>query len=110
MATAVDEAGQAAEAIAALGADLRRVLIQDNPALTTHEGDAESARHGGDPATALARLSDATAAVASLADDQPGEAWARTGSRSEGPVSALELLRDAVHAGVHHLRGAEAAD
>jgi hypothetical protein len=108
-AAAVDEAGQAAEIIAALGADLRRVLVQPDPSLETHEGKAEAPRHGGDPTTALTRLSEATTAVASLAGDQPGEAWVRTGSRPEGPITAIDLLREAVHAGVHHLRLAEDA-
>lgn len=98
------EAGQAAAAIAALGEDLRRVLIEDHPALTAspHRSDA------GDAATALDRLDAAATAAAAAAEHQPGDAWSRTGSRGAAEVSAADLLREAVHAGIHHLRAAQA--
>jgi hypothetical protein len=98
------EAGQAAGAIAALTEALRRVLIGDHPAL-----DTPAAAPAGDPATALDRLDAATAAAAAAAEHQPGDAWARTGSRAGSDVSAADLLREAVHAGIHHLRAAQAA-
>jgi hypothetical protein len=104
------EAGQAAEAIAAISEDLRKVLIEDGPALATTGDTATAVRHGGDPATAFDRLRAAADATAALVDHQPAEAWGRTGTRPEGPVTAIDLVRDAVHAGVHHLRQAEAAE
>lgn len=106
---ALAAAGQAAEAIAELGEDLRLVLIEDNPGLKTVGTEATATRHGGDPATALERLTAATTGLAALVTAQPSEAWVRTGTRATGPVSAADLLREAVHAGVHRLRGAERA-
>lgn len=106
---ALAEAAEAAEAIAAVGTDLRRVLVEDNPSVTTEEGVATMPRHGGEPSTAVQRLTTATGEVAALAEAQPGNAWTRTGARSGGPVSAANLLREAVHAGIHHLRAAEDA-
>jgi len=107
-ATAATEAGQAADAMAELGADLRAVLVEDDPALDTVEGTATTIRSGGDPLTAFDRLAATADSVAALAVDQPGNAWTRTGRRATGAVSAADLLREAVHAGVHHLRAAEA--
>jgi len=106
------EAAQAAGAIAALGEDLRRVLISDDPALATTDDTATGGGGGagtgaGDPEAALARLGEATAAVVSLVEGQPATAWKRTGRRSSGPRSAGALLGEAVHAGVHHLRLAQ---
>ena len=43
-----------------------------------------------------------------LVVDMPPEAWWQTGRREGREVSALELVREAVHDGVHHLRGARA--
>lgn len=106
-ATAATEAGQAADALAELGADLRAVLVEDDPRLATVEGTATTVRSGGDPRTAFDRLASAAENVAALAADQPGTAWTRSGVRATGPISAADLLREAVHAGVHHLRVAE---
>jgi predicted deacylase len=89
-----------------LGGDLRAVLVEDEPTLATVDGVATTVRTGGDPVTAFDRLAAAADKVAALAADQPGTAWTRTGRRATGPVSAADLLREAVHAGVHHLRAA----
>jgi hypothetical protein len=100
-------AGQAADAIGELGEDLRRVLVEDDPALSTSGAEATAVRHGGDPATALERLAAAATTVADLISAQPADAWTRTGVRSDGPVTAADLAREAVHAGVHRLRAVE---
>jgi hypothetical protein len=104
------QAAQAATAIAALGEDLRRVLISDDPPLSTTDETATSAggdAEGADIEAAIARLAEATAGVVSLVEGQPATAWKRTGRRASGPRSAATLLGEAVHAGVHHLRLAQ---
>jgi hypothetical protein len=106
------EAAQAASAIAALGEDLRRVLISDDPALTTTDDTATSTNGaageaGPDLEAAIARLAEATTGVVDLVEGQPATAWKRTGHRASGPRSAATLLGEAVHAGVHHLRLAQ---
>jgi hypothetical protein len=104
------EAAQAAAAIAALGEDLRRVLISDDPALSTTDDTATSGGEGAggaDVEAAIARLAEASAGVVSLVEGQPATAWKRTGHRASGPRSAATLLGEAVHAGVHHLRLAQ---
>jgi hypothetical protein len=75
--------------------------------LSTTGEEATTPRSGGDPATALERLAAATRAAADLAGAQPAEAWSRRGTRATGPVTAADLLREAVHAGAHRLHGAE---
>lgn len=103
-ARALAEAGVVGGIISALSGDLHRVLVSDDPAITTTDDTATAPGFGGDPATSLQRLSEATAEAAAQAEGQPAEAWARQGTRADGPVSALDLLREAVHAGVHRLR------
>jgi hypothetical protein len=94
-------AGVAAAAISELGEQLRRVLVEDSPELPAPPGSAHAP---GDPATALDRLTAAANAVADLAAAQPATAWQRTGRRGAATVSAADLLRDAVRAGVDQLR------
>ena len=84
------EATAAAAGIAAAGAAMRRVLIEQDPVLAE--------------APAPATLEEATASVAALAESTSGRDWARTGTRQGQVVTALDLLREAVHAGAHHLR------
>ena len=97
------EAGRAAADIDAIGTDLRRVLVSDRPVVHTSgdlgaegQGDVDSLRAAAD-------------SVADLAAAQPASAWARVGLRDGAPVSAADLLREAVHAGVHRLRAAQRA-
>jgi hypothetical protein len=94
----------AGAAIASLGEQLRRVLVDDSPELPPPPGAAPAAPAAGDPATALDRLTAAANAVADLAAAQPATAWQRTGRRGAATVSAADLLRDAVGAGVDQLR------
>lgn len=109
LAVTLAEAGEAAEGIEEVGADLRAVLIGEDPELSSSDGAESAVRTAGDATTALDRLRAAADHVAALADGQHGEAWTRTGMRPTGPVSAADLLREAVHCGVHHLRLAEQA-
>ena len=101
---ALEAAGTAAGELDAIGAQLRRVLLNDSPDVA-----AVPPATPGDPATALDRLSAAAGAVADLADSQPAGAWVRTGRRDGTTVTAADLLREAVDAGVEQLRVAEAA-
>jgi hypothetical protein len=96
-------AGAAAGAITELSRQLGRVLVEESPTLPDSPADSPAAGPG-DPATALDRLAAAAGALADLAAAQAAAAWTRTGRRGGVEVSAAELLREAVHAGVHQLR------
>jgi hypothetical protein len=98
------EAGRAAEAIRAIGADLHAVLVTDDPMVSTDTAVATSPIDPGDATTALDRLAAAATQVADEASRQAADAWHRRGRRPSGSVTALDLLREAVHAGIHHLR------
>jgi hypothetical protein len=97
----------AARTIAALGEDLRRVLVSDHPTLDGTGDPGPSVAGAGDDA--LGHLRAATDVVVELAASAHGQAWERTGWRHGQDVTALELLTDAVHAGAHHLRAAARA-
>jgi hypothetical protein len=94
-------AGAAASEIADAGAALRRVLIQDRPAL-----DPEASIPSGSAEGALERLVSVGEEVAALAGSASGEAWRRIGVRDGVDVRALDILAEAVHAAVHRLRAA----
>jgi len=102
--TALEAAGTAAGQLDAIGAQLRAVLINPSP-----EVAAAPTVSAGDPATALDRLTSAASAIADLAASQPADAWVRTGRRGGTTVTAADLLREAVDAGVAQLRVAERA-
>jgi hypothetical protein len=98
------EADAAASEMAAAGEALRRVLVSDEPSLDGGQVGATMT----DPADP-ADLASVAERVAELAESAHGEQWRRTGRRGGETVTALELLAEAVHAGVHHLRLAERA-
>jgi hypothetical protein len=101
----LDHAGQAAEAVAEIGAAPRLALIEDSPALDSPTADAATRdRPGGVADSALDRLAAAVDTVVGAVANQPGEAWNRPATTPAGPTTAGDLLRAAAHAGVHHLR------
>ena len=98
------EAGAALGAIAAAGEALRRVLITDDPTLTSAPATSTKTLSADE---AFAELTAVVAPLAELALRTSGKAWQRTGWRDGQQVRALDLLREAVHAGAHHLRAAQ---
>jgi hypothetical protein len=99
----------AAQAIEALGNALYQVLVRDQPAVSLPPVDPPTAPSAaGGPGTVMARIEAATVKLAHTADGTKGDEWNRTGRLDDGsPVTAADLLRAAVHQGVHHLRLAE---
>lgn len=57
----------------------------------------------------LQRLTDAGTALAAAIRSVHGDEWRRTGRAGEADVTALDIARHGVHAGVHGLRAAERA-
>jgi len=92
---ATPEARRAAAALARAARDLRRVLVEERPNLDFGR-EAEPA----DLETAAQRL-------ASEIDRANPTDWNRTGTRGGEEVRALDLAREAVHAGAHELRAAQ---
>jgi hypothetical protein len=91
---------------------LRRMLTEDGPHYENWDQDATAVADrydAQDPRTVGAELVAAGDAVAARFDGVRGDAWARTGFRSDGAAFTVETFaRYFVHDPVHHLR--EVAD
>ena len=96
---------RAAASIAAIAVQLHQVLVEESPSLAGPPDPAPAQLVSADEA--VDRLTHVVTYVAALAAAQPAQAWTRVGRRGGSTVSAAELIRDAVHAGVHELRDAE---
>jgi hypothetical protein len=103
----------AAWGISAADRALAAVLTSDTPTLTAADVDPEARpKPGGVTGTVHERLSELgleANAAADRVDDTPARDWARTGvvDGTGRTVTALDLARQAVDAGVTHLRAAE---
>ena len=100
-------AGWVARALEVVDGDLGRVLVSDRPPVSPPalDGSAGSPAASEDADAVLAHLTSATTNLAARAGNVAADDWKRTGRRPDGSeVSALDLLRHAVHIGVHQLR------
>jgi hypothetical protein len=95
----LDHVNAAAADIAAVLPDLTRVLVEDDPIL-----NSPSAGQPAGGTDAIERLRGVTDELAALAERTSGSQWKRAASRGGGKITALDLLNEAVHAGVHQLR------
>lgn len=96
----------AARDIDAAGEDLRRVLVTDEPVVTS---TGELSVAGSGPEGALDDLHRAAYRVADLAAGTHGRDWTRSGRRDGRAITAMAVLAEAVHSGAHHLRDATRA-
>lgn len=104
--SAVEHAALAAAGMGAAAAALRRVATAEDPDVELSTGDAAPG-----PATlddVLARLATAAGDLAAAVEGVRGDDWRRTGRLGDGTtVTALDLARQGVHQGSHHLRAVE---
>lgn len=102
--SALDHAGHVRDVLHALDIRLQRVLREDDPVLpATHVTPPAGANEQG-PAVVLAALSVSTDQLSQTIEQVPSAAWGRRARRAGTTVSALDLVREAVHEGSHHLR------
>jgi hypothetical protein len=107
--SALEHVGHLADALHVAANRLLRVRAGEHPPLGGELGVASPAVE--DPANldvVLARLRDSCARLAGEIDKTAPEDWQRVGLRNRQEVSTLELVREAVHEGAHHLREVEA--
>jgi hypothetical protein len=98
-AQATAEAARAAAVIRAAAGALRLIEETDNPTVSLA---VDTAVAGADP---VAALRDAADVIVPLIEATSGEGWRRTGTDPQfGTVTALDVVRHAVHAGAHALR------
>lgn len=106
-------AGHALAAAAGLDAAataLARVRAADDPAVDPEPAPTAEAGAGVPLEAVLERVAGAAGALATTVEAMHGDDWARPGRLpGGGPVTALDLARAGVHAGVHGLRAAERA-
>jgi hypothetical protein len=86
---------------------LALMLTEDDPTFPNWDQDAAAVedRYGEqDPATVVAEIEAAGAAVADSFDRVPADAWPRTGTRSDGARFTIDTFaRYLVHDPIHHL-------
>ena len=104
--SALEHAGHARDVLHALCIRLQRVLREDDPILPeTHVTPPSGANEQG-PGVIMAALSHTAEQLAQTIEMTPTAAWDRRGHRAGGSVTALDLVREAVHEGIHHLQEA----
>jgi len=106
--SAVAHAAYAVDAIDRADEALRATLVHDRPSVVVPAVDPPAPAPAGPPASVLDGLKAVTDAMASTIENAHGEEWLRPAQAADGTaVTAIDLARRAVHAGVHHLRLAE---
>ncbi len=102
--SALEHAVHVADVIEAVGEALERVQVHDDPSIDVDVGQPRPAPVD----DVLQRLAAASERLASLADNITGKDWQRSGRLRDGErVTALSLVRHAVHVGAHHRRAIE---
>jgi DinB superfamily len=109
--SAIEHAAWVAAGIAQVGKAFAAVMYLDDPAVSLPALDPEPPVGtdvvGVDPDSVVATIRAAAVALAGAIEQAPKDGWNRTGHAADEPVSALDVVRFAVHLGVHHLRLAE---
>ncbi len=108
--SAAEHAVSGASGMAAAAEALRSIRISDGPTVDV-DGPPAAAAGGTTPLdTILERLAAAAGGLADSIEPLRGDEWKRTAVTPGGAkVTALDVARHGVHAGVHHLRAAERA-
>ena len=102
--SALEHAGHVRDVLHALDIRLQRVLREDEPVLPeTHVTPPSGANEQG-MAVVLAALTVTTDQFSQTIELFPSSAWNRQALRAGRMITALELVREAVHEGRHHLR------
>lgn len=104
--SALEHAGHVRDVLHALDIRIQRVLREDRPALPeTHTTPPAGANEQGAPIV-LAALNVSAEQLAQTVEATSETAWTRRGRRAGREVTALDLAREALHEGIHHLREA----
>lgn len=106
--TALEHAGHVRDVLHALDIRVQRTLREDEPCLpATHVTPPSGANLQG-LAVVLAALTVSTDQFSQAIELVPAAHWSRRARRSGETITALDLIREAVHVGSHHLRMATA--
>ena len=106
--SALHHAGHLADALRTAANRLARVRTADRPLLAEVPGQQSlPVEDDGSVEMVLTRMADSCARLAAEIDKTGPDDWQRVGMRRREEVSAIDLAREAVHEGAHHLRDAE---
>lgn len=104
--SALEHAGHVRDVLHALSIRLGRVLREERPVLPqTHDTPPSGANEQG-PGVVLAGLALTAEQLAECIEGTAATEWHRSGLRGPDDVRAIDLMREAVHEGVHHLHEA----
>lgn len=102
--SALEHAGHVRDVLHALDIRLQRVLREDEPVLPeTHVTPPSGANEQG-MAVVLAALTVSSDQFSQTVALTPASAWSRSARRAGAAITALDLVREAVHEGTHHLQ------
>lgn len=101
--SALEHAGHVRDVVHALDIRLQRVLREESPTIPeTHVTPPSGANEQG-LAVILAALTMSADQMSGTVESASTEAWTRVAQRRQRPVTAIDLVREAVHEGRHHL-------
>ena len=102
--SAIEHAVHVSDVLDAVGDAVERVQVHDDPSIDVETGPPRRAPVD----EVLLRLDMASDRLASAAERIAGKDWQRSGRLRDGErVTALALVRHAVHVGAHHRREVE---
>lgn len=106
--SALEYTAHVADVFVELGRDVRRITTEDNPTITggmdPDQLAIDAKYNEQDREAVLERLMAEAEAMATTIESVPNDAWSKTGTYSFGEREALDMARNAVHEGYHHLR------
>jgi len=107
--SALELAGHVRDVFHAKEKRLRRVHLEHEPMIGEEQEIPPSGVDDQGPEAVLSALQYNAEQLARVAEGISGKDWARTGTRRDETVTALDLLREAVHEGSHRLRDLDRA-
>lgn len=105
--SALQHAGHVRDVLHAIDMRLQRVLREDGPRIGDTPATPPAAVAGDNIDTTLATLQANAEQLARTVESVAGREWTRAGQRDGAEITALDLAREAVHEGAHHLREAQ---
>lgn len=107
--SALDHAGHVRDVLHAIDLRVRQVLREDQPTLAATPVTPPSGVRDQGVEMVLAGLTQNVDEIARTIDGIDGDDWVRAGVREGKEVRVIDLVREAVHEGAHHLRQAKTA-
>ncbi len=101
--SALEHAGHVRDVLHSLDIRLERLFREDEPVLPDTPVTPPSGANEQGAAVILAALTVSTDQFSQTVEFAPAAAWGRRGRRSGQTITALDLVREAIHEGSHHL-------